>query len=157
MEDVLRLYERYRDAVYRLALAYTKSAPEAEDICQTVFMRLMEHHESIEPGRERAWLCKVAVNLCRDWGRAAWRRKTAPLTEDIPENVRFQEQEQREVYAAVLTLRPKERLAVHLFYYEGYSTGEIAELTGVTRSAVTSRLERARRHLRQKLEGDYEI
>lgn len=157
MEDVLQLYQKYRDDVYRLALACTKSAPEAEDICQTVFMRLVEHPCRIDSGRERAWLCKVAINLCRDWSRSAWRRKTAPLAEDIPADADFQDREQREVYEAVLSLRPKERLAVHLFYYVGYSTGEIAEITGVTQSAVTSRLERARRHLRQKLEGDYEV
>lgn len=53
--DVLDLFQRYRDDVYRLALNYTRSPQEAEDVSQTVFLKLMEQEDLI-PGREKAWL-----------------------------------------------------------------------------------------------------
>ena len=55
MEDVSRLFRQYRDDVYRLALSYTRSAAEAEDVCQSVFLKLMEQR-SLAPGKEKAWL-----------------------------------------------------------------------------------------------------
>ena len=146
--DVLSLYEQHKSMVYRLAFSYTKSRSDAEDICQAVFLRLIEKRGSIQDGKEKAWLASVTVNQCRDLLRSAWRRKTEPLTEDMT----FETPEQTELYEALLTLKEHERAAVYLHYFEGYSVAEIAKLLGVTQSAVTSRLGRAREHLRNKLE-----
>ena len=63
MLDIETMFEQYRDDVYRLALSYTKSVQEAEDVCQTVFLKLMEQ-KRIEPGKERAWLMQVTANRC---------------------------------------------------------------------------------------------
>jgi len=134
--------------VYRLAFSFTKSRTDAEDICQAVFLRLIENRENIQPGKERAWLASVTANLCRDLLRSAWRRKTEPLHEDLT----FETPEQTELYDALMKLKPHERVTVYLYYYEGYSAAEIAKILGVTPSAITSRLERARRHLRSILE-----
>ena len=78
--DVLSLYEQHKSMVYRLAFSFTKSRTDAEDICQAVFLRLMENSGSIHPGKEKSWLASVTVNLCRDLFRSAWRQKTEPLT-----------------------------------------------------------------------------
>ena len=52
---------------------------------------------------------------------------------------------------AVLALPPRDRAAVHLYYYEGYSTPEIAAMTGQSEGTVRSRLARARQKLRALL------
>lgn len=148
--DARELYERYKNMVYRLALSYMKSQPDAEDICQAVFLRLLERGGDIRPGREKAWLAAVTVNLCRDWLRAAKRRRTEPLSQEIA----FETPEQSRVFRAVMALGQTERAAVYLYYYEGYSTAEIAEILKISRTAVTTRLARAREHLRRELEEE---
>ena len=65
MENVEPLFQQYKDDVYRLALSYTRSVQEAEDICQTVFLKRMEQ-ETITPGKERSWLMQVTANACRN-------------------------------------------------------------------------------------------
>ena len=65
MENVEPLFCLYKDDVYRLALSYTKSVQDAEDVCQTVFLKLMEQ-ANITPGKERAWLMQVTANACRN-------------------------------------------------------------------------------------------
>ena len=146
--DVITLYEQHKNMVYRLALSYTRSRPDAEDVTQQAFIRLMENQGNIKPGKERAWLASVTVNLCRDLLRSAWRRRTEPLSEELF----FEQPEQSEVFWAVMALGENERAAVYLYYYEGYSTLEIASILGISKTAVTTRLDRARKHLKGKLE-----
>lgn len=146
--DVLALYDAHKNMVYRLALSFLKSVPDAEDAVQQVFLRLIEYRGRIAPGKERQWLAAVTANLCRDMLRAAARRRTEPLTEDIV----FEAPEENDVFRSVMNLSAGERAAVYLYYYEGYSTAETARILGLSQTAVTSRLDRARQHLRGKLE-----
>ena len=57
------LFEQYKDDVYRLAVSFTRNPQEAEDVCQNVFLKLMEAR--VMPGKERAWLMQVTANQCR--------------------------------------------------------------------------------------------
>lgn len=143
--DVMELFRRYRDDVYRLAVSYTRSKQEAEDVCQTVFMKLLE--SKVTPGKERAWLMQVTVNQCRSLLRSSWWKYTVPLDETIlaPDT------ESSGIRQAVMALKPKYRVVVYLHYYEQYTTAEIAKMLHITPSAVTTRLDRARQQLRQVL------
>ena len=145
----MKLYEQHKGMVYRLALSYLKSPEDAEDVCQTVFLRLIEHREKIRTGREKAWLAAVTANLCRDMLRSAQRRKTEALSDEQPVLWR----EPSPILEAIMELGEKERAAVYLYYYEGYSVKETAGILGLSVTAVTTRLSRAREHLRSRLEG----
>lgn len=145
MKNVEPLFCQYRDDVYRLALSYTRSIQEAEDVCQTVFLKLME--KTVAPGKERAWLMQVTANECRNLLRSSWWRTTADLDETIP----APPQGNVDVYRAVMSLPPKYRVVVYLHYYECYTTGEIAGMLKISQSAVTTRLNRARLTLKEKL------
>lgn len=149
MLNIEPLFCRYRDDVYRLALSYTKSVQEAEDVCQTVFLKLMEQ-ESITPGKERAWLMQVTANECRNLLRSSWWRKTAALDETVP----VQSHSHNDVYQTVMGLKPNYRVVVYLHYYEGYTTGEIARMLKVSQSVVTTRLNRARKALKEQLKEE---
>ena len=81
MADIMELFQRYKNDVYRLAVSYTHSIQEAEDVCQTVFLKLMEQ-KSITPGKEKAWLLQVTANQCKSLLRSARWRKTEPLGEE---------------------------------------------------------------------------
>lgn len=148
MENIEPLFQQYRDDVYRLALSYTRSPQEAEDVCQSVFLKLME--SAVTPGRERSWLMQVTANTCRSLLRSAWWRKTIPLEDTIP----VQMGEFTHVYQAVMSIPPKYRVVVYLRYYELYSTGEIAVLLKISQSAVTTRLSRAREMLKELLKEE---
>ncbi|MCD8116006.1 MAG: RNA polymerase sigma factor [Oscillospiraceae bacterium] len=149
---ILELYEAHKQMVYRLALSYTKSPQDAEDVCQTAFLRLLEHRGEITPRKERQWLATVTANLCKSLLRSAWRRKTEPLDGlELP----FDAPEENEVFQAVMSLKEEKRAVIYLYYYEGYSTAEVGQILGLKRSTVSTRLDRARKRLKTKLEADY--
>ena len=146
MQNVESLFSTYRDDVFRLAVSYTRNIQEAEDVCQTVFLKLLEQ-KHIQPGKEKAWLMQVTANQCRSLLRSGWWKKTEPLdntvTADAPKT--------DEVLASVMELPPIYRVVIFLHYYEGYTTAEIAKLLKISQTAVTTRLSRARSILQEKL------
>lgn len=144
--DVLYLFHRYRDDVYRLAVNYTRSREEAEDVCQTVFLKLLEQPE-LMPGREKAWLMQVTANQCRDLLRSSWWKRTVPLEQafQIPKT-----QTDETIYL-LQKLPPQYRVVLYLHYYEQYTTAEIAQLLKIPTGTVSTRLKRARDRLKTML------
>ena len=140
--EFTRAVERYQDAVYRVALHALGSPQDADDAVQEVFLRLYTARKPFE-GEEhlRRWLLRVTVNWCRDMLRSPWRRRTAPLDRQLPAEPEFEAPEQEALYRAVLGL----------FYYEELTVKEIAGLLGLEVSAVTTRLSRARKKLKEIL------
>ena len=151
-DEFLPLFNQYHNMVYRIAIVYTRSRQDAEDIVQTVFMKLLSGRTQPMPGHERAWLTTVTVNSCRDLIRWKWRRKTEPLVDTIP----FFDPEESALFSAVTALPMKYRTVVHLHYYEGYTCDEISDMLNIKPSAVTMRLHRARKLLRDMLKEDYD-
>lgn len=147
--DIENPFRRYRDDVYRLALSYTKSIQEAEDVCQTVFLKLLQQ-ERVAPGKEKAWLMQVTANQCRNLLRSSWWRNTAPL-EEAPDSV---QPKNLEVYQSVMALPPKYRVVIYLRYYEELTTAEMGKLLHISQTAVTTRLSRAREMLKQQLKEE---
>ena len=68
------------------------------------------------------------------------------------ETISFETAEESELFSEVMKLKPKYRQAIHLYYFEGYSTAEIADILHVSQSAVTTRLARARHQLKENLQ-----
>ena len=152
MDDVIALFRRYKDPVYRLALSFTGSPADAEDVTQTVFLKYLENRPELEPGREKAWLLQVTANESRNLWRWFRRHATVPLEEVQP--VAILPPQVEEVAESVKKLKPMDRAVLYLFYYEEYSTGEIARMLQISQSAVTTRLHRARERLKAQLEQE---
>ncbi len=148
MPDFEESFQRYHNDVYRLAISYTRNVQEAEDVCQTVFLKLLEAKQ-ITPGKEKAWLLQVTANQCRSILRSAWWRKTEALDDTIPAAA-----PSFDTRHAVMQLKPKYRVVIYLHYYECYTTREIASLLKISQTAVTTRLARAREQLKQMLQED---
>lgn len=142
-------FRLYKDDVYRLALSYTKSVQEAEDVCQSVFLKLLQQ-ERITPGKEKAWLMQVTANHCRNLLRSSWWRKTTSL-EEIPMMV---QPKNTDVCQAVMALPPKYRVVIYLRYYEELTTAEMGKLLHISQTAVTTRLSQAREMLKQHLKEE---
>ena len=144
------LFARYGDDVYRFAYSFTRHAADAEDVCQSVFCRLAEGRTELAPGKEKAWLLACAANACKNRFRFLKRWQSLPLeaAADVPGG------NGGEVLEAVLSLPEKYRAPVHLYYYEGYSQGEIADILGLRLTAVQPRMQRARAMLKEVLSDE---
>ena len=150
--EARRLVETYADTVLRLCYTYLHSAADAEDLCQNVLIKCMERTEPFESeAHEKAWILRCAINECKSELRAA-RRRVLPLSElagqAAPQTPRS------EVLDALLRLPEKYRIAIYLFYYEGYGIREIAKLVKASESAVAKQLSRGRKMLKEQLGDD---
>ena len=156
-QDLRDAMNIHGNTVYRLALCRMQSVPDAEDVYQDVFLRLLEQDaEDWETERTRAWLIRTTLNRCADLHRFRLRRPTLPL-EDIPGHNGSMDGESEnsvvELWVAVAGLPEKLRTVVHLYYAEGYSTEEIAPMLGISAATVRTRLYRARERLKTLLGG----
>ena len=145
--EVAKLYDRYAQDVFRLALSYLYHSQDAEDVCHSVFLTLVEKDVALFPGSEKAWLLKCTANACKDLLKSFWKQNR----DELNENMVFLDARDRDLWAVVGTLPPKYRAVVHLYYYEGYSQEEIAKILGITRTAVQTRMQRARKLLEKEL------
>lgn len=142
----------YHTTIYRLALSYVRNTAEAEDICQEAFIKLVENKSDFaSPENRKAWLIRVTVNLSKNFLKSARFTRTAELDDNIRDSV---PEEYEELYDAVMALPIKYRSIVHLYYYEGYSVKETADILKISESAVTTRMARARKLLKGLLLGE---
>lgn len=145
------LARRYMDMVFRLAFSYMKSASDADDVTQNVLLRLLRSTKPFESGEHaRFWLVRVTMNECKRALRSQWRK--AGDIEEYANELHFETQEHSDLFYAVMELPEKYRTAIYLYYYEDYSTDEIARLTGTPAATVRTRLRRGRELLRAGLE-----
>lgn len=146
-KEIVRLYELYSQDVFRLALSYLRNRQDAEDICQSVFVKMIGQKNPLVPGKEKSWLLTCTVNACKNYLKSFWRQNT----QELDDNLVFANETERELWAAMLALTPKDRALLHLYYYEGYAQDEIANILGITRTAVQTRMQRARKNLEKEL------
>ncbi len=147
------LAETYADAILRLSYTYLKNTQDAQDICQTVFLRLLTEPRSFEsPAHERAYILRMAANACRDVLKSPWRKRTCPLDAQIP--AAEPEVPDGSLLEAVNALPARYRAVIYLYYYEGYQAGEIGSILGVPTATIHTRLARGRAKLRDLLGGN---
>ena len=153
MNDTNRLetlIDQYEHTLFRAALAILGDHHEAEDAVQDTFLRFLEKQPLFrDEGHGKAWLLTVCANGCKSRLRQRKRRPTEELLDIYP----APDEESGEVAEAVFALPANQRAAVHLYYYEGYSTQEIARILGQRPGTVRSHLSRARETLRRTLKG----
>jgi RNA polymerase sigma factor (sigma-70 family) len=151
------LYRAHAGDVYRYALAVTGNRSDAEDVAQTTFMnayRALERGE--RPVKPQNWLIAIAHNVCRQRFRQAARRPTEVVfAEDVAEALVPSDDTPTatDIQRALGHLALNQREALVMRELEGRSYAEIAELLGTSVSAVETLIFRARRALREQLDG----
>lgn len=149
--DTASAVEQYGAMVYRMAYAQTHSRHDADDIFQEVFLRYHRSAPDFESEEHRkAWLLRVTVNCARSLFTAPWRQRSVPL-EDV---YAYTDPAESAVDAALIQLPGKYRAVVHLYYYEGYGTDEIAKIPNRQPSTVRAQLTRARQKLKELLKEE---
>lgn len=151
----VRILNLYENDILRMAYSYLHNMEDAEDIVQdTVICYWQKAPQNMDMEKEKAWLLTVASNLSKNKIRYKKLRKADELLDTLA-------QEEREdlsfVWEAVKTLPVKYREAVHLFYYEGYSTRDIAQILHRNESSVRSDLRRGREQLKKILKEAYDF
>jgi len=149
--EIERVVNEYATMLLRVAYSQLNNRAEAEDTVQEVLLKYMEKAPIFQSEEhEKAWLLRVTVNHCKNHLASAWFRKRADLDEGIP----ALDNAELEVVSAVAALPAKYRAVVHLYYFEGYSTKEIAEILHSRPNTVSSRLSRARALLAKALKEE---
>ena len=143
------LLDQYGEHILRLAYSYLHNQSDAEDILQDTLIQYLRTAPVLEsPAHEKAWLLRVAGNLSKNLLRAQGYRQADQLEETL---VAQEREDLSYVWDAVKALPVPYREAIHLFYYEGYSTAQIARILDQKESTVRSRLKRGREKLRPLL------
>ena len=156
--DFEAFYERHWKYVYRLCFTYMCSEADAEDCTEDVFVKVLTGNFTFEDEtHERKWLTLTAINLCKDRLKSFARKKVDSTDDETTPDVAAPETEDlSDVKEAVLKLPDKQKDAVWLYYYEGYSTDEIAQMLTAPPSTIRNRLRDARIQLKKLLEGSFE-
>lgn len=140
---------KYSDTLYKICIVILCNEQDAQDAIQDTFCRYLEKKPKFyDEEHEKAWLIRVATNICRDMIR--FRLRHPKISIDELENTLIAP-EQKETLKELLELPLKQKTVVYLHYVEGYQIKEIADILGITESAVKTRLLRGRRQIRESL------
>lgn len=155
--DVDEAYRLYADMVYRIAVLRTRSASDAEDVTQEVFLRYIRRKPELANEEHcRAWFIRVTLNCTNSLLGSLWRARSVP-EEELEKLGMTADEPEYEVYSAVLSLPEAYRTVVHLHYYEDLRVSDVARLLRLRENTVKSRLLRARAMLRERLKEDYDV
>jgi RNA polymerase sigma-70 factor (ECF subfamily) len=152
-----RLYKKHVGDVYRYALAVMRNPTDAEDVTQTTFLNAYRSYveKGSRPEKPQNWLIAIAHNVCRQRFRQSARRPAeVSFEDDIADTVADDDAPTGDdIRRALSHLAFNQRAALVMRELEGRSYTEIAEILEVSTSAVETLIFRARRALREQLEG----
>ena len=151
--EFINCVKRNSQRLFLIILSFTQNHSDAEDILQHVFLKLWKHDKPFKDSDHvDKWLTAVCVNESKNYIKSPFKRKSVPL-EEATEIYTFKEDNSYDLYKAVASLPKKERVVIHLFYYEDMTVKDISALLKIKESAVKTRLHRARQNLKEIL-GD---
>ena len=149
------LLEKHGNSILRVAYTYLHNMSDAEDILQDTLIQFLKSAPTFESdGHEKAWLLTVASNLSKNKLSYLKIRQTDELSEEL---VSEEKEDLKYVWEAVKKLPVKNREVIHLFYQEGYSTKEIADILKRREATVRSDLKRGREKLKKILKEAYDF
>lgn len=142
----------YSAMLYRVAFSIVSNRSDAEDVVQEVFLRWTKKNgifNSCE--HEKAWLIRATINRAKSCVTSAWKKRVVLSDNQIEVST---QNENTYLLEAVSHLPPKQRLVVHLFYYEDMPVNKIADVANMPENTVKSHLKRARESLKEMLKGE---
>lgn len=150
-QEYEKIVYQYSDMVTRIAIVYVKNSDDAKDCYQNVFMKLYRSKMDFKNEEHvKAWLIKVTINECKDYQKQFWKRMI-----DYDDVIVGKSDEIFVLLPVIMKLNSKYRSVLYLYYYEGYSINEIANILNEKVNTIKSRLIRARKLLKKKLGDDF--
>lgn len=152
---VSRAVEKYSDMVRRICFMYLKNHFDTEDVFQEVFLKLLQKAPEFESEEhEKAWLCKVTFNKCKDLTGSFWRKRVDSI-EDT--EITFETPKESGIINAVLILPHKYKQIIYLHYYEGYTVPEISAFLQKNENTVYTMLRKAKELLKNQIKEDIDF
>ncbi len=152
-ERVSEAVEKHGNMIRRICFLNLANKSDVEDIFQEVFLKLLLRAEPFESEEhEKAWLCRVTFNQCKDLHKSFWHRNVGSI-EDL--EIPYESPEQSEVIAEILALPPDWKQVIYLHFYEQMTVPEIAALLKRNANTVYTMLRRAKARLKTDLEEDF--
>ncbi|MBK5262390.1 MAG: sigma-70 family RNA polymerase sigma factor [Peptostreptococcaceae bacterium] len=144
--------EKYGDMVRRISFLYFRNTSDVDDVFQEVFLKFFQNYYSFKDEQhQKAWLCRVSFNKCKDLRKSFWRKKVTSIERIDKLEIPYESPEQGELLETVLELPPEYRKLIYLHYYEGWTAPEIADMLGININTVYTRLRRAKALLKKEL------
>ena len=149
--EIAEIYRRHVKTVYRVCYTYLQNHADTEDAVSDTFVKMIRNAPKFnEEEHEKAWLIRAAENVCKNFLKH-WSRRSENIadytntlkTEDNPETNKLLE--------AVLSLPDRYKTVIHLYYYEGYTSVQIAEILRKPQSTVRNYLHEARGILKERI------
>jgi RNA polymerase sigma-70 factor (ECF subfamily) len=150
-DEAAEIYARHVQTVYRVCFTYMKNAADTEDAVSEAFIKMLKASPSFETHEhEKAWLIRTATNVCKDFLKHWWRKREdlADYAEKLETCDYFYPDD---VTDAIFKLPDKYKTVVYLYYFEGYSGEEIAQMLKKPHSTIRNHLREARNILRERL------
>jgi RNA polymerase sigma-70 factor (ECF subfamily) len=147
------IYERQFSMVYRVCFSYMKNKADTDDVVADVFTKLLKSGTTFKSAEhEKAWLLRTAINKCKDYLKHWWHSRADIADYEYLETANpFQESE---LSKAILKLPERYKAVIYLYYYEGYSTLEVAQILKKPQSTIFYHMREARKLLKGVLENE---
>ena len=150
-EDIEPVVRQYSNMLYRVCFLILKNEQDVRDVLQETFLKYIEKKPVFRSEDQRKlWLVKVSQNKCKEFLRFHKRHAAVPLDE-VEKSISVtdgMDTYTTSILSLIWNLKYKLKSVVILYYIEGYSVKEVAQILGISESAVKKRLERARKELR---------
>ncbi|MBQ9196865.1 MAG: sigma-70 family RNA polymerase sigma factor [Clostridia bacterium] len=158
-EQILETWvHTYAGAILKTCFIYLADHDLAQDAMQDTFMKAWKYLERNNPSsiqNEKAWLMRVAINICRDYRRTQWFKHIDFKTslDELPPSFISMPEEDRDLVIEVGNLPVKYKQLVLLYYYSNMTLQDTAEALGIPKSTAGKRLKRAEEMLKRSLTG----
>ena len=154
-QQAAQILDTYGDTILRYAYSYLHNQSDTEEILQDTLIQFLKTRPVFESDEhEKAWLLRVAGNLCKNRLKYNSLRQTDELREEL---IAEQREDLSFIWDAVQALPVQYREVIHLFYREGYSTREISQILGRKEATIRSDLSRGRGKLKELLKEAYDF
>ncbi len=161
-----KLINLYKRRVFSLAYKFTNDYEEAEDLSQEIFIKIYRKIDTFKyKSKFSTWLYKIATNICIDWNKK--RTKVCKVenidkvslnnynsTEELPEDLLLKAEMQAKVHSIIYEMPDIYKITIIMYHFNDMSYKEIAKALNIPKKTVETRLYRARRKLKDKLELD---
>lgn len=154
-QQAAQILDTYGDTILRYAYSYLHNQSDTEEVLQDTLIQFLKTRPVFESDEhEKAWLLRVAGNLCKNRLKYNSLRQTDELREEL---IAEQREDLSFIWDAVQALPVQYREVIHLFYREGYSTREISQILGRKEATIRSDLSHGRGKLKELLKEAYDF
>ena len=150
--------DTYADVLLRTCYLYLGDRHLAQDALQETFFKAWRSMDKFEGNRvqnEKAWLVRIAMNVCRDHLRSPWHRRVDRhlALEDLPPSMQTAPQEDRDLIIDISRLPVRYRQVILLYHYHGFTVQEMAAVLRIPAATAYKRLRKGRQLLKDRLTG----